>query len=118
MFDFEARVLIGWLPRVFACQPIRTCASKSNIVFMLRWLNRVYLYLLVVLHRRKSLTYADFIRSILKLKVYFPRNKSISKILKKVVQENLGCPLNLKLKLKQVFANPQVVTSYTYCTIL
>ena len=39
MFDFEARVLIGWLAGVFASQPIRTCGSKSNIfVFVLRWL--------------------------------------------------------------------------------
>ena len=38
MLDFEARVLIGWLARVFANQPIRTRASKSSIfVFMLRW---------------------------------------------------------------------------------
>ena len=37
MFDFETRILIGWLARVFS-QPIRTRASKSNIfVFMLRW---------------------------------------------------------------------------------
>ena len=31
MLDFGACVLIGWLARVFASQPIRTCASKSNI---------------------------------------------------------------------------------------
>ena len=38
MFDFETRVLIGWLVRIFTSQPIRTRASKSNIfVFMLRW---------------------------------------------------------------------------------
>ena len=40
IFDFEMRGLIGWRSqtRVFASQPIRTCASKSNIfVFMLRW---------------------------------------------------------------------------------
>ena len=37
MFDFEARVLIGSL-RVFASQPMRTRASKSNnFVFMSRW---------------------------------------------------------------------------------
>ena len=36
--DFEARVLIGWLARLFARQSIRTRASKSNIVVsMLRW---------------------------------------------------------------------------------
>ena len=35
MFDSEARVLIGWLVRVFASQPIGTRGSKSNIfVFM------------------------------------------------------------------------------------
>ena len=38
LFDFEARVLIGWLANILASQPIRTRASKSNIfVFMLRW---------------------------------------------------------------------------------
>ena len=38
MFVFEACVLIVWLARVFASQPIRTRTSKSNIfVFMLRW---------------------------------------------------------------------------------
>ena len=38
MFDFEASALIGWLARVFANQPIRKRASKSDIfVFMLRW---------------------------------------------------------------------------------
>ena len=38
MLDFEARVLIGWLARVFASQPINTRASRSNICdFMLRW---------------------------------------------------------------------------------
>ena len=38
LFEFEAHVLIGWLARVFASQPIRTRTSKSNIfVFMLRW---------------------------------------------------------------------------------
>ena len=40
MFDFEARVLIDRLARVFASQPIRMRASKSNIfVSMLRWPN-------------------------------------------------------------------------------
>ena len=38
MFDFEARVLIDWIARVFTIQSIRTRASKSNIFgFMLRW---------------------------------------------------------------------------------
>ena len=38
MFDFEARVLIGWLANNLASQPMRTRASKLNIfVFMLRW---------------------------------------------------------------------------------
>ena len=38
MFEFEARVLIGGLARVFDSQPIRTRTSKSNIfIFMLRW---------------------------------------------------------------------------------
>ena len=38
MFGFEARVLIGWLAKVFANQPIMTRASKSDIlVLMLRW---------------------------------------------------------------------------------
>ena len=38
MFDFKARVIIGWLARVFVSQPIRTHASKLNIfVFMIRW---------------------------------------------------------------------------------
>ena len=38
MFVFEARVLIGWLVRVFASQLIRTRTSMSNIfVFILRW---------------------------------------------------------------------------------
>ena len=37
-FDFEARVLIGWLAILFACQPIRTHTSESKFcVFMLRW---------------------------------------------------------------------------------
>ena len=35
MFDFEARVLIGWLVNILTSQPIRTRTSKSNIfVFM------------------------------------------------------------------------------------
>ena len=37
MFDFEARVLIGWLANILARQPIRTHASTSKIFFMLRW---------------------------------------------------------------------------------
>ena len=38
MFDFEARVLVGWLAGILASQPIKTRASKSDIfVFMLRW---------------------------------------------------------------------------------
>ena len=38
MFDFEVRVLIGWLANTLDSQPIRTRTSKSNIfVFMLRW---------------------------------------------------------------------------------
>ena len=38
MFDFEARVLIGWLANTLASQPIRTHASMSNtFIFMLRW---------------------------------------------------------------------------------
>ena len=40
MFDLEARVLIGWLVNTLASQPIKTRASKSNIiVFILRWPN-------------------------------------------------------------------------------
>ena len=35
--EFKARVLIGWLARVFASQPVRLRASKSNIFLMLRW---------------------------------------------------------------------------------
>ena len=31
MFNFEERVLIGWLLRIYASQPIRTRSSKSNI---------------------------------------------------------------------------------------
>ena len=38
LFDFEARVMIGWPARVFASQPIKTRALKSNLfAFMLRW---------------------------------------------------------------------------------
>ena len=38
IFDFEVRVLIGWLARVFASQPIRMRASKLDIfVLLLRW---------------------------------------------------------------------------------
>ena len=38
MFDFEARVLIGWLAKVFASQPMKTLASKSNtfVLILLR----------------------------------------------------------------------------------
>ena len=37
MFDFEARILIGWLADILASEPIRTRASMSNmLVFMLR----------------------------------------------------------------------------------
>ena len=37
-FNFAACVLIGWLARVFARQPIKTLASKPNsFTFMLRW---------------------------------------------------------------------------------
>ena len=38
MFDFEARVVIGWLVNTLESQPMRTRASMSNIfAFMLRW---------------------------------------------------------------------------------
>ena len=40
MFDFEARVLIGWLANALASQQIRTRASRSNMfqfVLILRW---------------------------------------------------------------------------------
>ena len=33
--DFEARILIGWIVRVFVSQPIRTRASKFNISVLL-----------------------------------------------------------------------------------
>ena len=36
VFDFEARVLIGWLENTLVNEPTRTRASMSNI-FMLRW---------------------------------------------------------------------------------
>ena len=42
IFGFEAHVLIGWVARVFASQPIRTRASKLSIfIFMLRWRTKV-----------------------------------------------------------------------------
>ena len=38
MFDFEARVPIGWLAGILARQPIKTRTSEFNIlVLMLRW---------------------------------------------------------------------------------
>ena len=37
VFDFKARVLIGWLTNTLVIQPFRTRTSKTNIfVFMLR----------------------------------------------------------------------------------
>ena len=67
MFDFEARVPIGWLANTLASQPIRTRASKLNIfVFVLRWptfltastvVSHIYAY-----DRAKTLSFISLIR--------------------------------------------------------
>ena len=75
MFNFEAHILICWLERVFASQPIRTRASKSNIfVFMLRWPTFLTASILFSRSSKYSLRVKE-LTHLLKCSYFYPRKQ-------------------------------------------